>query len=753
MKGRQLLPLVGGIPREMITRSSARAQSSWRSSRTSLVRPHCIKIGDWQPHPLVGMAAEGLVPDAPGGLGFHSAEEAAAKLDANNRKRLGDASTEGDAERRVRPRLELPPESAQIEQAGGQEDADAEGGPEDELDKRLRALVEVAAQRKGDSPLPKPPHSLFQASVPIPFGTAAPPASASLNLPTQEALGRGRVGELPSGLSVSGASGEAILTGGFLAGAPDGLHSYAAARQPLPSEDRLLSQPPDHPQSAQHPSQALTPAEPLGPDEDVPISQLQGRPERLRAGEGGGNSMQIKESAEHDTNRGTEDHGFGHEHGFTQHEYAGYGEHPQYEPHQQYAATAEAQQLAEHAGFGGGHMEQEEDEGALAALDLVEVGFPRSSVEELQTLPQHDLITRVLDLEERISAVVREKQLEAAARQEAEDNAARYAEESRHLRHVVREKNGYKKGVLQEIAALENPLGIPQLAGRFTITREGSPGGGLRLEKGNKGRSLSPVKEKWKAEWKKAASRSHYVPSASLLAGAEFGNPYAGLEELRNPANVKGARSRKVGPSQATPASRLLAILGAQDDDDDDEDGDNTYVAPIPPPPRLIGPVGPAPTRAPRAESTVGLEDLSEFLRTCCQAKQTGHMTLHRVLWYTYLAWRQKIASPRPSVSSGGVGLSQCMQKLGHRERLFTREIQAKKAGCKGYEGGGKYWMGLVVLDKALVKTGRQWLAEAKRSGGSNRVTFSRDAAIKVQASKDEPADEQGAQGEAAAEA
>jgi hypothetical protein len=74
-------------------------------------------------------------------------------------------------------------------------------------------------------------------------------------------------------------------------------------------------------------------------------------------------------------------------------------------------------------------MEQDEDPEQLQSLDLVEVGFPRSSVAELQSLPPDDLITRVLDLEERISAVVREKQLEAAARQEAEDNAARYAGE------------------------------------------------------------------------------------------------------------------------------------------------------------------------------------------------------------------------------------------------------------------------------------------------------------------------------------
>lgn len=76
--------------------------------------------------------------------------------------------------------------------------------------------------------------------------------------------------------------------------------------------------------------------------------------------------------------------------------------------------------------------------------------------------------------------------------------------------------------------------------------------------------------------------------------------------------------------------------------------------------------------------------------------------------------------------------------------------MQAKKAGCKGYEGGGKYWMGLIVLDKALVKTGRQWLAKAKRTGSSNRVTFSRDAAIKVQASKEEPEEDEEDKAEAA---
>lgn len=89
-----------------------------------------------------------------------------------------------------------------------------------------------------------------------------------------------------------------------------------------------------------------------------------------------------------------------------------------------------------------------------------------------------------------------------------------------------------------------------------------------------------------------------------------------------------------------------------------------------------------------------------------------------------------------------------------HFLRSDPSVVQAKKAGCKGYEGGGKYWMGLIVLDKALMKTGRQWLAEAKRTGGSNRVTFSRDSSsIKVQASKNEPAEENDAQGEAAAEA
>jgi hypothetical protein len=120
-------------------------------------------------------------------------------------------------------------------------------------------------------------------------------------------------------------------------------------------------------------------------------------------------------------------------------------------------------------------------------------------------------------------------------------------------------------------------------------------------------------------------------------------------------------------------------LLPPDSDDEDDSDGnDEEYVAPPEPAPRLLGPAGPSPARTSRAESTVGLEDLSEFLRTCCKAQQTGNMTLHRVLWYTYLAWRQKIGSQRPSVSSGGVGLSQCMQRLGHRERLFTREIQVR---------------------------------------------------------------------------
>lgn len=134
-----------------------------------------------------------------------------------------------------------------------------------------------------------------------------------------------------------------------------------------------------------------------------------------------------------------------------------------------------------------------------------------------------------------------------------------------------------------------------------------------------------------------------------------------------------------IGTAQALPHSLAFAPLVTDDDEDEDENDDRSdeeYVAPPSPAPRPVAPAGPSPARTSRAESTVGLEDLSEFLRTCCQAKQTGHMTLHRVLWYTYLAWRQKIASPRPSVSSGGVGLSQCMQKLGHRERLFTREIQ-----------------------------------------------------------------------------
>lgn len=100
---------------------------------------------------LAGMAAEGLVPDAPGGSGVQPAE-GAAKLDANDRKRSGDATLEGDAERRVRPKVELPLESPPVKQGEfeGQEGADAEEGSGDELDKRLRALVEVAAQRKGD---------------------------------------------------------------------------------------------------------------------------------------------------------------------------------------------------------------------------------------------------------------------------------------------------------------------------------------------------------------------------------------------------------------------------------------------------------------------------------------------------------------------------------------------------------------------------------------------------------------------------
>ncbi|GAQ91708.1 hypothetical protein KFL_008370050 [Klebsormidium nitens] len=680
------------------------------------------------------MATGGLVPNAPGGVGGSTAE-AAAKLDANDRKRSGDDTFEGDVERRVRPKVNLPLGSPDQ----GLEEADGES--QEELDTRLRALVEVASQRKGDSPLPEPPRSLFQGALPIPYGSAAPPAPASLSQPTQEALGLGRTGEY-GGAQPARASGGDNLADGSWSGPPDGPHRLAAAGQPLLPREHVLPQQLLHPELHSEQPHALRATDSLSAEEGVPME----RTEQFGEGEDGEGGMQMEEEAEH---------GFGPSHGFGAHPeqmYGEYAEHGQYVVHQQYA-TEEAQQLAEHAGFGGGHMEQEEDEGALAALDLVEVGFPRSSVEELQTLPQHDLITRVLDLEERISAVVREKQLEAAARQEAEDNAARYAEESQQLRQVVREKNGYKKGVLQEMAALEAPPpGHAQIAGRFTITRESSPGGGLRLEKGNKGKSKShsPVKEKWKAEWKKAASRSQYVPSASQMGGEEYGD--AGVEGLRQPERVKGIRSRKVGPAQATPASKLLAILGAepdtgpQDDDEDEDDNDDRsdeeYVAPPSPAPRPIAPAGPSPARTSRAESTVGLEDLSEFLRTCCQAKQTGHMTLHRVLWYTYLAWRQKIASPRPSVSSGGVGLSQCMQKLGHRERLFTREIQAKKAGCKGYEGGGKYWMGLVVLDKALVKTGRQWLAKAKRTGGSNRVTFSRDSAsIKVKAS--EPADEE----------
>lgn len=122
--------------------------------------------------------------------------------------------------------------------------------------------------------------------------------------------------------------------------------------------------------------------------------------------------------------------------------------------------------------------------------------------------------------------------------------------------------------MLQEIAALEGGPTPLQSAGRFTITREGSPGGGLRLERGNKGKGKhnSPVKEKWKAEWKKAASRSSYVPSASLMGGEEFMDPYGGVDVARHPAGVKGFRSRKVGPAQATPASKLLAILGAEPD-------------------------------------------------------------------------------------------------------------------------------------------------------------------------------------------
>lgn len=147
---------------------------------------------------------------------------------------------------------------------------------------------------------------------------------------------------------MGGASAQRNLTGSFLTGPPDGMHNRAGAGQPLPPNQHVLPQTTDYPQPAGDHSHRLTSAE--APEEDVPISQLKGHPEKLREGEDGGARMQVEESAEHGMDRGTGHHEFGHGHGYTQHEYGGYEELPQYEGHQQYAATAEAQQLAEHAG-------------------------------------------------------------------------------------------------------------------------------------------------------------------------------------------------------------------------------------------------------------------------------------------------------------------------------------------------------------------------------------------------------------------
>lgn len=97
--------------------------------------------------PLTGMATGGLVPNAPGGVGCPTAE-AAAKLDANDRKRSGEDTFEGDVERRVRPKVDLPLGSP--EKALEEEDTESQ----EEVDTRLRALVEVASQRKGDVSVP-----------------------------------------------------------------------------------------------------------------------------------------------------------------------------------------------------------------------------------------------------------------------------------------------------------------------------------------------------------------------------------------------------------------------------------------------------------------------------------------------------------------------------------------------------------------------------------------------------------------------
>jgi hypothetical protein len=135
---------------------------------------------------------------------------------------------------------------------------------------------------------------------------------------------------------------------------PDGTQEAAAQHAPQSlggGEDAA------EPADAQEQQPVLEEAPPpQSPEEDVPISQLKARPEKLHEGEGGEEPMQMDEGGEPEEEHGMEHHGFGHAHGFGAHPqhmhpgYLGYGAHPQYAGHQQYTASAEAQQLAEHAG-------------------------------------------------------------------------------------------------------------------------------------------------------------------------------------------------------------------------------------------------------------------------------------------------------------------------------------------------------------------------------------------------------------------
>lgn len=91
------------------------------------------------------MASGGTLESIPGS--FVLAVDPHVNTDVNDKKRPGNEVVEGDADRRVRPKVDVTPESPE---KATEPEAEPEEGSQEELDKRLRALVEVAAQHKGD---------------------------------------------------------------------------------------------------------------------------------------------------------------------------------------------------------------------------------------------------------------------------------------------------------------------------------------------------------------------------------------------------------------------------------------------------------------------------------------------------------------------------------------------------------------------------------------------------------------------------